>query len=409
MGRHSAPRRTARDPDRRRLTAICAAGLTDSLFLSVGWTLVVLQIADSHGLPAVGFCTAAMLVGVALSAPVAGRAARLGDGRRVLRAAAGTEMALRTGLVLLVAAQAPIVLTAVVIGAMNVTAWTGYAAMRAEVAAVRPGAGALTGYGTLVAAAEATGVALAALVSVTAEDGGALLLGVACCYVLSLVPTVVVAGASRVPRMVSSVADGVRLVPSGPVLAGALLMVLAAGPTLLFVALSEQVHGRGAVALAAVAFTAGSLLAPLVVRATRRAHADGGVTWSLAAAGMVAGWTVAPLSVVLLCTAQVLSGLCLTLLEGLLDDAAVRRRPGQVTGALASVTAGRALGGAAATGVLPLVLTGVPMATVAVTATGVLLATAGAAALSGRVRRAGKPRETTSPVARRAPALPLGT
>ena len=46
---------------------------------------------------------------------------------------------------------------------MNITAWTGYAGMRAEVAAVAPGPAALTLYGTGVAAVEALGAASAAL------------------------------------------------------------------------------------------------------------------------------------------------------------------------------------------------------------------------------------------------------
>ncbi len=79
---------------------------------------------------------------------------------------------------------------------------------------------------------------------------------------------------------------------------------------------------------------------------------------------MVAGWVVAPVSVPLLCVAQLMSGLCMTLLEGLLDSAAASREPDRVTGALASVTAGRALGSAAGTAVLPLLVvqTGLPVA-----------------------------------------------
>ena len=72
----------------------------------------------------------------------------------------------------------------------------------------------------------------------------------------------------------------------------------------------------------------------------------------------------------------------MTLLEGLLDSAAADREPHRVTGALASVTAGRALGSACGTALLPFVVlqTGLPIAAAAATAALLLLAvlTAGA-------------------------------
>ncbi len=48
----------------------------------------------------------------------------------------------------------------------------------------------------------------------------------------------------------------------------------------------------------------------------------------------------------------------MTALEGLLDGHAAARRPDQVTAALAEATAGRALGSALGTAVLPLVVAG---------------------------------------------------
>ena len=141
-----------------------------------------------------------MLVGVALSAPVAGRVAVRLDGRRLLRTAAGVEMALRGGLAVLVLSGAPVLLLALCITAMNVSAWTGYAGMRAEVAAVRPGAAALTWYGTAIAAVEAAGVALAAFLPDGPAVEDVVLSAVVVAYVLALVPTVLVAGGSRVRR-----------------------------------------------------------------------------------------------------------------------------------------------------------------------------------------------------------------
>lgn len=335
-----------------------AAGLVDSLCLSVAWTVVVLQVNQRHGLAAAGLCSAAMLVGVAVSAPVAGRLARRLEGRRLLRTAAGVEAVLRLSVFVLLFADAPVWALALCVAAMNVTAWTGYAGMRAEVAAASTGAGALTWYGTIVAAVEAVGVAVAALLPGTTGTGpGPVLLGVMAAYVLALVPTVVVAGASPVPRAGPRPRLG-RLRPgvSAPTASGALLMCVASAPTLLAVALAAQMHGRAAVGLAAVAFTLGSLAAPTVASRIERWGANHVGSWVLCALGMVAGWVLAPLHVVLLLVAQAMSGLFMTSLEGLLDATAARQHPGQVTGALARATAARALGSAAGTAALPLLV-----------------------------------------------------
>jgi hypothetical protein len=373
--------RVSRSPsdlrDRRRLGALVAAGLVDSLCLSVAWTLLILRVAEEQGLAAVGICSAATLVGVALSAPVAGRISVRLNGRRLLRATAGVEMALRATVAALVLWGAPVLPLALCIAAMNVSAWTGYAGMRAEVAAVRPGAAALTWYGMAIAAVEAVGVAVAVLLPTGPAVEDAVFSAVVSAYVLALVPTIVVAGGSRVRRAAGALAAGARRrAPSGPAVVGGLLMLVGSAPTLLYVALSEQAHGRASVAAAAVAFVAGSLLAGPAASALQRRPGSPGLRYVLAAAGMVGGWMVAPLSVTLLCAAQLLSGLCMTLLEGLLDSAAVARDPHRVTGALASVTAGRALGSAAGTAVLPLLVlqTGLPVAAGAATAVLLLLA-----------------------------------
>jgi hypothetical protein len=104
---------------------------------------------------------------------------------------------------------------------------------------------------------------------------------------------------------------------------------------------------------------AGSLAAPGLAARIERRSANHAVTWSLCGAGMVVGWVFAPLHVAALCVAQLLSGLCMTSLEGLLDTTAARRNPAQVTGVLARATAARALGSAAGSAVLPLVVAGV--------------------------------------------------
>src|SRR4051794_29867776 len=142
-----------------------AAGLVDSLSLSLAWTVVVLEVTAAHGLVAAGLCSTAMLVGVALSAPTAGWLSRRLDGRRLLRFAAGVEAVLRLTVFALLLGHASIWPLALCVTAMNVVAWTGYAGMRAEVAAVSAGAGALTWYGTVGASVEAGGGAPPALLA----------------------------------------------------------------------------------------------------------------------------------------------------------------------------------------------------------------------------------------------------
>ena len=388
LGRWSGP-----DADRRRLTALVSAGLVDSLCLSMAWTVLILWVADEHGLGAVGACSAAMLVGVALSAPIAGRVAARADGRRLLQTVTGVEMGLRATLAVLVLTGPPLPLLVLCISAMNVTAWTGYAAMRAEVAAVRPGPTALTWYGTAVAAVEAGGVAFVALLTVDPAAREGVLTVVMVVNVLGLAPTLMVARGSRVRRAGAAPADR-RGRPSGLPAVGALLMLIGSAPTLLYVALSEQAHGRTSVAAAAVSFVVGSLLAGTVASAVQKREGSSTSRYCLVAAGMVAGWVVAPVSVPLLCAAQLMSGLCMTLLEGLLDSAAATRQPHRVTGALASVTAGRALGSAAGTAVLPLLVVGAGLPVIAAVATSVLMV-CGLGAASWR--RSGDPGTSTVP------------
>ena len=55
--------------DRRRLHGLLAAGLIDSAGLAFGWTVFILAVTARQGLAAAATYQAAMLVGVALSAP----------------------------------------------------------------------------------------------------------------------------------------------------------------------------------------------------------------------------------------------------------------------------------------------------------------------------------------------------
>lgn len=339
---------------RRRLRQLAAAGLIDSLGLSLAWTVFVLHLTRRYGLPAAGFCSAAMLAGVALSAPAAAWTARNLNGRQLLRAAAAVEAVLRVSVFVLVLTDAPLWWLIVCVTAMNVAAWTGYAGMRAEVAAVTSGARALTWYGTGIAAVEAVGVGLGALLPLqTAKGGDPAMLLIVLGYAAVLLPTFVVAGKSTVPRAIDQTGRGPRTAGRAPMLESALLMLLGSGPTLLAVPLAAAMHGRHAVALSAAAFTGGSLLAPMLTTKLERWGPQPQTARLWCALAMVVGWTFAPLHLGLLCLAQALSGISMTALEGMLDAATAERQPAAVTGALARVTAARALGSAAATATLP--------------------------------------------------------
>ena len=80
-----------------RLRRLIATALVDSFGLSLGWTVFSLHVVRGHGLAGLGLCSAAMLVGVALSAPVAARLSARLDGRALLRVTCVTESVLRVG------------------------------------------------------------------------------------------------------------------------------------------------------------------------------------------------------------------------------------------------------------------------------------------------------------------------
>jgi hypothetical protein len=298
----------------------------------------------------------------------------------------------------LLIADAPTLVLAACVGAMNVMAWTGYAGMRAEVAAVSPGTSALTWYGAGVAAIEAVGAAGAALLPLIADvDSKAVLTIVTGVYILGLLPTVMVAGGSPVPRSspvrAFSRVGSRRSTITLPMLAGVVLMFAASAPTLLSVGLAAELYGRSSVALAAVAFTAGSLLAPGIASVVQRRQANGPLVWLLCAFGMIVGWVGAPWSLAILLVAQAASGLFMTSLEGLLDTSAASRAGSGVTGALARATAGRAIGSAAATAVLPLVLASTGLTPTTAYLAMALLVTLAVVRVLGRARI-----DTTSPV-----------
>ncbi len=204
---------------RRRVRRLLGAGTVDSFGLSVGWTAVTLQVVAQHGLGAAAGINAAMLGGVALSAPVATLLSARLPGGVLLRWSAVGEGVLRVSLFALLAAGAPLPLLGAAVVVLHVLAWTGFAVMRAEVAAADPRPAAMTTYLMAIAAAEAVGAAVAALLPAGPDGaiGGRLAVAVAVLYGGALVPTVVIARRARTapPAGAGQAASWARRATSG--------------------------------------------------------------------------------------------------------------------------------------------------------------------------------------------------
>jgi hypothetical protein len=349
----------------RRLTL---AGATDSCGLAVGWTVVNLLAVYQHGLSGAGLLNAAMLLGVALSSPAAAWVTRHLHGRHILHVTAVAEAMLRALTIALLVIGVPLLVVAALVLVTNVVAWVGYAGMRAEVARASTGTAAMTRYVAVIIAVEAVGTVIAAALPVTTggDIPGPWLALVIALYSLSTIPTVFVAQGSSIPLSGTPLVSD--LTPQNRRLlgTGTLLMVLCSGPALLFIGLAAELHGQSSVALAALAFAAGSLLAPAAGRAMARTGLPLTTLWLAWGAGMVFGWIAAPWSIGGLCLALLLSGICLTGFEGAMDALlAGSARDGRATASLAHGSAARALGGAAAVKLVPLFSTDAALAEMA--------------------------------------------
>ncbi|GGM76620.1 MFS transporter [Dactylosporangium sucinum] len=392
----SAPQHRSRFPGGRRragrLRELLVSGLVDSFGLSLGWTVFNLVATQRGGLATAGLLNAAMLLGVVLSAPVTGRLARRLNGRTLLYLAAGTEATLRVATLAALLAGFDAWLVAAGVTVMHVAAYAGFAAMRAEVAAVDARPRAMTRYALSIAAVEAAGAGVAALLPLH----GTFMVGVFLLYGLSLLPTVLTARRARTTAAPSGgnvSTAGTRLERTRerrrarlplPVLAGGgLVMLVASGPTLLSVALASELHGQHAVAGAAAAFSAGCLLSSAAVDLADRLRRSPAVIWPLWGVGMLAGWLLAPAHLVGLFLAQFLAGLSMTAFEGGMDARMARdARPGTVTTVLAWSASTRALGGAIAVRALP-VLVAAPAIGLAAGTGAAVLATVALLALVG--------------------------
>ncbi|NMO57682.1 hypothetical protein HH310_41770 [Actinoplanes sp. TBRC 11911] len=106
---------------------------------------------------------------------------------------------------------------------------------------------------------------------------------------------------------------------TGLMAAGSGVMVIAAGPTMLAVPLTEQLHGRRWIAAAAVTFSLGTLLSTAVLGAVGRRRMPVMARWPLWGLGMLAGWTLAPEFAPMVLAAQFLAGVGQGALEGDMD------------------------------------------------------------------------------------------
>lgn len=377
-----------------RLRQLMVAGLVDSFGLSLGWTVFSLEAVRIGGLGTVGAYGAAMLVGVALSAPVAGWLARRLPGRTLLRGTAAVEATMRAATFALLIGGAPLAVLAVVVTVMNVVAWSGYAGMRAEVAAADRRVVAMTRYLVCIATVEAAGAAVAAVLP-HGDDGTlapALLVAVVAVYAAALLPTYRSARDARVARTTPAVSRDwsfARLAQdAAPLTGGGVVMLLASGPTLLSVGLAAELYGPASVAVSAVAFSAGALLASPAVGVVDRRALPAPVVWPLWGAGMVLGWIIAPVHLAGLLWAQFLSGVAMTALEGTMDARlAGSAEAGGATARLAQAAAARALGSAVAVGVIPLVVAAPDVGRLSLAVTVPLVLCSGLALLSGRPQR----------------------
>ena len=356
-----------------RLRELLIAGVVDSFGMALGWTVLVLLAVNRGGLAEAALFNAAMLAGVVLSAPVTGWLSRRVSGRTLLRGAGGIEFTLRLAVLWGLIAGAPPGLLAAGIVVMNVAAWAGFAGMRAEVNAVDASRRSMTRYALCIAAVEAAGTAIGALLPV-GPDGvptGWPLVAVFLLYAGSLLPTVLSARRARVTPL------GAGRRPAGPypagvhpaghrrltvsprlLAAGGGIMLLSAGPTLLATPLTTELHGRSWVAGAAVAFSVGCLLSTGAIDIVGRTQLPAVLRWSLWGLGMLIGWIGAPIHPASVLFAQFLSGLSQTAFEGDMDARVAQEAPPDgVTTALAFSASIRALGSAVAVRLLPMLVT----------------------------------------------------
>ncbi|MEV4344641.1 hypothetical protein AB0J83_09215 [Actinoplanes sp. NPDC049596] len=348
-----------------RLRELLVTGVVDSFGMALGWTFVVLMGTARGGLGEAALYNAAMLVGTVLSAPAAGWMSSRLNGRTLLRTAASVELPMRFLVLYGVVAGFPAWLVAVFILIMHTAAWAGYAGLRAEVTAVDASPRTMTRFVICIVGVEAGGTALAALLP--GHPTGWLLHAIFVVFLGTLLPVVIVARRARIvpagsvfprsPNRGRHARPGWRLPMPRLMLAGGAVMLLAAGPSLLAVPVTEELFGSGWVAGAAIAFCIGTLLADSAVGWVERLGLPAVLRWSLWGLGMLVGWILAPVWPPFVLFAQFSAGLATTAFEGDMDArVAAEATPGTLTRDLAYSASVRALGGAVAVRALPMMI-----------------------------------------------------
>lgn len=368
---------------RRSLRQLLASGVIDSTGLAFGWTIILLVVADRGGLGAAALMSAAMLVGIALSAPLSvWLSARLSP-QDLLRILAVAEGACRLAIFGLLWQHADLRLMAAVVVGMNALAWSAFAAMRAEVSRVEEATDSgrsLTWYAVAIASSEALAAGLAALVLDRAPSDGVMAL-VTAAYVLSLAPQWWVGSRAdpvRQPQAAGLIQLRVMIAPAG---FGAGVFLFAGAPALLATVLAYELYGSRGVVVSAVAFTAGSLGATRV-QARLGGWRPPALPLLVLGALMVGGWTMSGHSLIGLAIAQGCAGLAQCTLEGELDSRIVSRLPAAAvpTAGLAFASSSRALGGALSVALLPVLVRDTSLPVVTGVIAGALLLAAGALA-----------------------------
>lgn len=367
-----------RAPARRRpsrLAVLLVAGITDSVGLAFGWTVFLLAVTARDGLDAGAVLLAAMLLGVGLSAPFCAALATHLSPRAQLRRLAISEAGCRLAAFLLLMAGCSAASMAPLVVLMNVLAWSGFAAMRAEAARTEREAGggrSLTWYAVSIAGSEALAAA-AASVLIGSRPSTALLAATAAVYAGALVPQWL-AGAGAPAQLPARTPNPVPLRLVAPVCGlGGITFLLAAGPALMATVLAFELYGRLGVVVSAVCFAACSLMSARLQAVVGRWVSAPRAAFGLGVL-LVGGWALSGAGLAGLAVAQGLAGLAQCSLEGDLDARVVARLgPDQHTAGLALASSSRALGGAVSVGSLPLLLAHVPLPAVCAVAAGVLV------------------------------------
>jgi hypothetical protein len=374
-----------------RLGLLLASGIVDSTGLAFGWTVFLLVINDRGGLHEVSLLAAAILVGVALSAPFSGwLSARLSP-CDLLRGLAVAEGSCRLALFGLLWLNPGPELMIPVIVLMNVLAWSAFAAMRSEVSRSSEssaGGRSLTWYAAAIAGSEALAAGAASLL-LSRTPPTPVMVAVAVIYVLSLTPQWWVGSHASPARPGPAAVVGpgrltVLLVPCG---LGAGVFLLAGGPALLATVLAFERYGSTGVVVSAVSFAICSLGSARVQSLVGRWRPSALAVFVLGAV-LVGGWSLSGRSLIGLAIAQGCAGLAQCALEGDLDHRIVSRLSDEMaTTGLAFASSSRALGGALAVTLLPVLLNHTSLAVVcSVAAVVLLLAAAGVGGYSlGRV------------------------